>query len=214
MTFFYDLNKKLASLANKQEPQQLSESAVAERATGDYSAKKARAGKDIGKPGKAFDKIAKGAAERYGSKAAGERVAGAVLAKLRSKTNEADMEEGNEFSGELAKARASGAKEFNVDGKTYQVKEAAKPDYIDLDKDGNKKEPMKKAAKEKSKGAIAEAVARVEKSLSEKFAAMNESEANEDMLSPKQKKIAGAAEPKDKITGADFKALKAKKKAK
>lgn len=29
-------------------------------------------------------------------------------------------------------------------------------------------------------------------------------------LSPKQKKIAGAAEPKDKITGADFKALKKK----
>lgn len=27
-------------------------------------------------------------------------------------------------------------------------------------------------------------------------------------LSPKQKKIAAAAEPRDKITGADFKALK------
>lgn len=48
-----------------------------------YSAKAARAGKDIGKPGKNFSKIAKGAAERYGSKAAGERVAGAVLNKLR-----------------------------------------------------------------------------------------------------------------------------------
>jgi hypothetical protein len=31
-------------------------------------------------------------------------------------------------------------------------------------------------------------------------------------LSPKQKKVAGAAAPKDKITGADFKALKKKKK--
>ena len=50
---------------------------------GDYSAKKARAGKDIGKPGKNFAKIAKSAAKKYGSKAAGERVAGAVLAKLR-----------------------------------------------------------------------------------------------------------------------------------
>jgi hypothetical protein len=50
-----------------------------------YSAKSARAGKDIGKPGKNFSKIAKGAAERYGSKAAGERVAGAVLNKLRAK---------------------------------------------------------------------------------------------------------------------------------
>jgi len=33
-------------------------------------------------------------------------------------------------------------------------------------------------------------------------------------LSPKQKKIAGAAKPHGKITGEDFKALKAKKKGK
>jgi hypothetical protein len=147
MTFFYDLNKRLADLAKKQE---LTESAqpVTERSTGDYSAKKAAAGKDIGKPGKMFSKIAKTAGKEYGSKSAGERVAGAVLNKLRGKTNEADMEEGNEFSGELAKAKATGAKEFKVDGKTYPVKEGAKPDYIDLDKDGNKKEPMKKAAQD------------------------------------------------------------------
>jgi hypothetical protein len=50
-----------------------------------YSAKAGRAGKDLGKPGKNFGKIAAGAAERYGSKAAGERVAGAVLNKLRAK---------------------------------------------------------------------------------------------------------------------------------
>jgi len=48
-----------------------------------YSAKAARAGKDIGKPGKAFAKIAASAAKRYGSKERGEKVAGAVLAKLR-----------------------------------------------------------------------------------------------------------------------------------
>ena len=34
-------------------------------------------------------------------------------------------DEGNEFSGELAKAKASGAKEFKVDGKTYPVNESA-----------------------------------------------------------------------------------------
>lgn len=50
-----------------------------------YSAKSARAGKDIGKPGKQFEKIAKEAGERYGSKERGEKVAGAVLAKLRAK---------------------------------------------------------------------------------------------------------------------------------
>ena len=48
-----------------------------------YSAKAARAGKDIGKPGKNFSKIATDAGKRYGSKAAGERGAGAVLNKLR-----------------------------------------------------------------------------------------------------------------------------------
>ena len=33
--------------------------------------------------------------------------------------------------------------------KKEEVKEASKPDYLDFDKDGNKKEPMKKALKEK-----------------------------------------------------------------
>ncbi len=50
-----------------------------------YSAKAAAAGKDIGKPGKNFNKIAAKAGKEYGSKAAGERVAGAVLAKLRAR---------------------------------------------------------------------------------------------------------------------------------
>ena len=49
------------------------------------SAKAARAGKDIGKKGKNFKKIAAKAGKKYGSKAAGERVAGAILAKMRAK---------------------------------------------------------------------------------------------------------------------------------
>jgi len=50
-----------------------------------YSAKRARAGKDLGKPGKNFSKIAMSAGKEYGSKKAGERVAGAILAKIREK---------------------------------------------------------------------------------------------------------------------------------
>jgi len=99
MNPFYDLNKRLADLASKQDATQISEDAKTvvpksklaesmEVAEAGYSAKAARAGKDIGKPGKNFSKIAKGAAERYGSKAAGERVAGAVLNKLRHPTKE------------------------------------------------------------------------------------------------------------------------------
>jgi phage anti-repressor protein len=144
MTFFYDLNKRMAELANKQtlaegksakpdfldidrdgDRKEPMKKAAKEKNIdeADYSAKKASAGKDIGKPGKAFGTIAKDAAKRYGSKEAGERVAGAVLKKLRAKedVNEADVEEGNEFSGALAKAKASGATEFEVDGKKYKV---------------------------------------------------------------------------------------------
>jgi hypothetical protein len=50
-----------------------------------YSAKEARAGKDIGKPGKQFGQIAKEAGKRYGSMERGKKVAGAILAKLRAK---------------------------------------------------------------------------------------------------------------------------------
>ena len=56
-----------------------------EEAKKSYSAKEARKGKDIGKPGKNFEKIAKKAGEKYGSKERGEKVAGAVLKKLRAK---------------------------------------------------------------------------------------------------------------------------------
>ncbi len=41
----------------------------------------------------------------------------------KSALEEEEMGEGNEFSGALANARASGAKEFEVDGKKYTVKE-------------------------------------------------------------------------------------------
>lgn len=217
MTFFYDLNKKLADLAKKQDLNESvgSTSGFLEGSTGDYSAKKARAGKDIGKPGKMFSKIAKSAGERYGSKERGEKVAGAVLAKLRAKEaidpsleeaetdesalqaylgkkkygkagmkalqkagregaskekmakiraqhdkmDEADMEEGNKFTGNLMKARAAGLKKADLDGDgdMETVRETAKPDYIDLDKDGNRKESMKKAAADaKKKKAISE----------------------------------------------------------
>lgn len=43
--------------------------------------KQARKGKDMGKKGKNFKKIERKAAKRYGSKKAGERVAGAVFWK-------------------------------------------------------------------------------------------------------------------------------------
>lgn len=101
--------------------------------------KDAKAGKDIGKPGKSFDKVAKAA----GGGEKGEKIAAAAMWKNIKETQAYIAEksavqkkdkptkgndvadEGNEFSGELAKAKASGAKEFKVDGKTYPVNESA-----------------------------------------------------------------------------------------
>lgn len=165
----------------------------------DYSAKKARAGKDIGKPGKQFAKIAKSAAERYGSAEKGKKVAGAVLAKLRKGVNEVeqptidnmtamgaglgagrsqttlesrvkaddkaekagkkvtkdleyDMKHKGKDDNKAEKAGKKVTKDIEYDEKKKKaVKEAAKPDYIDLDKDGDKKETMKKAAADKKK---------------------------------------------------------------
>lgn len=67
-------------MAEKKEPK-----GKEETKTRTYSAKAGAAGKDLGKPGKQFAEISRKAAHEYGSQAAGMRVAGAVLNKLRNK---------------------------------------------------------------------------------------------------------------------------------
>jgi len=55
--------------------------------------------------------------------------------KIGKEFNEEDMEEGNEFSGALADAKKRGDKSFEVDGKTYPVKESiqlTEDELIDL----------------------------------------------------------------------------------
>jgi len=98
---------------------------------GSYSATAARAGKDIGKPGKNFAKIVKSS----GGGEKGKRIAGAVLAKLRAKTNEADIPPHDSLASPLS----------------MEESKKAKPDFLDMDKDGNKKESMKKAVADKKK---------------------------------------------------------------
>ncbi len=68
-------------------------------------------------------------AEKRAKKKASEDIAELLqsLNRITESTKEVDeekTEEGNEFSGALAKAKAAGAKEFEVDGKKYQVKES------------------------------------------------------------------------------------------
>ena len=59
--------------------------------------------------------------------------------------------EGNEFSGALAAAKASGKKEFEVGGKTYQVKEgdASEPDHEDPDADDKRFDDKEESKKTK-----------------------------------------------------------------
>jgi len=85
---FYNFAKQLQEDKSKGTEPTFTDNNIGE--TSGYSAKAARAGKDIGKPGKAFAKIASGAAKRYGSEEKGKKVAGAILAKLRKEEADAD----------------------------------------------------------------------------------------------------------------------------
>ena len=61
------------------------------------------------------------------------------------KVDEDEVEEGNQFTGAMAKAKAEGKDEFEVDGKTYKVKESKDKDEKKDDKEppfeGGKKSP-------------------------------------------------------------------------
>ena len=65
------------------------------------------------------------------------------------KMGEGDMEEGNEFSGALAQAKAQHKDEFEVDGKRYPVKENGLQRYTGIKKYGKKGfEALQKAGRE------------------------------------------------------------------
>jgi hypothetical protein len=136
--------------------------------------KKAKSGKDIGKPGKGFDKLAKKAAKEYGSAEKGKKVAAAAMWKNAAPTNEATDAELDQAAISKSKsqrgrdalankektaarnragsaAQDARAKLDKVRQSETKVKESAKPDFLDLNKNGNKKESMKKAASDKKK---------------------------------------------------------------
>lgn len=101
-------------LGSHTKPGHLPEEQIDEAA---YSAKAARAGKDIGKPGKMFAKIAAKAGERYGSEERGQKVAGAILKKIRAKhVKEENLEELSAFERAFASAKG---KNFSFGGKQY-----------------------------------------------------------------------------------------------
>jgi len=68
----------------------------------------------------------------------------------KKKTDESIEEASDKKAAAQEKFKAMIAKKK---GEKKEVKEAAKPDFLDIDKDGDKKEPMKKAVADKKKGA-------------------------------------------------------------
>ena len=114
--FFYDINKKMADLAKRQ---QLAEDAQSAPAKPAPSALRTQLNeRDMGKHNNATTGFA-ALAKKTGGGEKGARIAGAQLAKMRAKG---------------------------------QVEESGKPDFLDLDKDGNRKEPMRSAARSAKKG--------------------------------------------------------------
>ena len=56
---------------------------------------------------------------------------------------------GYQEGGEVSSCKKCEGAKCKCDEKKSEVKEGAKPDFLDMDGDGNKEEPMKKAIKEK-----------------------------------------------------------------
>ena len=108
--------------------------------TGGYSAKDAAAGKDLGKPGKNFEKIAKDAAGRGGKK-----VAGAVLKNLR-KNESVDPAKANILEA-IAKAKAR-MEEGSIQGGVW-VSSPDKGVPPPSDPDGGSASALKKPAAKK-----------------------------------------------------------------
>ena len=101
-------------------------------------------------------------------------------AKTTKESVELDIEEFNDkFSTMVEAAKKPPAKKSAVKKTDEKVAEGAKPDFLDVDKDGDKKEPMKKAVADKKKGAVgkkdekvAEGKSAAQKAAQEKFKAM------------------------------------------
>jgi hypothetical protein len=136
MTFFYDLNKKLDSIREMPETthKQLNE-------------------RDEGKPGKNFAKIAKDAGERYGSKAAGERVAGAVRNKLKAqgKLEEEGMSRAAKGYEKYGKEGMEALAKAGREGKALDPVRAKYNKYDKLDEVGDTLAGQKKLAQVKSR---------------------------------------------------------------
>jgi len=140
--FFYNLNKKMADLAERQD---LAESAVTER--------------DMGKHNNAttgFKALAKKAGAKYGSKAAGERVAGAQFQKMKKAGQLQEI--GDTPAGKAA--LGSYIKKAHASGDAARMSSAYEPM-------GSKEETQARRTVQKRAGGIGQAVDRLTKENAE-----------------------------------------------
>jgi hypothetical protein len=122
---------------------------------------------------------------------------------VEAKKAEADMKTGDKkkssTGGTIEKTKTglthSAGKNYSGKAAEKEIKEGAKPDFLDIDKDGDKKEPMKKAAAEK--GSDKKDVSK--KGMSDKqakyFGKKNES-VSPDVKKKAKKVVAESVEPK------------------
>ena len=158
--FFYDLNKKMADLASKQ---QLTEDAATAPAKSASSPLRTQLNeRDLGKHNNATTGFA-ALAKKTGGGEKGARIAGAQLAKMRAKGQVKESKKECPPMSHIKKMCQDGKslaeickmhpdcdqtelKQMVADCKK-KLSEGSKPDFLDLDKDGNRKEPMKSAAR-------------------------------------------------------------------
>jgi hypothetical protein len=163
MSFFYDLNKRLQQVLEtpKSEHQQLNERNMSRAAKGHEKygkegmqalAKAGREGKDLDKVRAKYNKYDESMEEGAHSQDAMQL--NPDFKKVGAKPSIADKIKAGVKR--VADVVAPGDEELirrleKSSGGKRPVKEASKPDYIDLDQDGDRKEPMKKAAADAKK---------------------------------------------------------------
>lgn len=113
------------------------------------AAQKGQEGKPIGKPDPESDKNVK---KKYGYRMDGEPAERDDDPTKQERRGRKRKNEDVEIDSGKFKEKFSKMVEAKKSKKDAKMEEGAKPDFLDVDKDGNKKEPMKKAAKEAGKG--------------------------------------------------------------
>ena len=113
------------------------------------SAQKGQEGKPIGKPDAESDKNVK---KKYGYRMDGEPAERDDDPTKQERRGRKRKNEDVEIDTDKFKAKFAKMVEAKKAKKDKKMEEGSKPDFLDVDKDGDKKEPMKKASKEANKG--------------------------------------------------------------